>query len=259
MSSELEKLTYTALLTAAIILLVPVLSAAQGLSLGENKHLVNVPTAGSLSKGSVSIEARMFPGGGVLTGVSVGLSDRINFGAHYGGMNIIGEGDVEWNPQPEVSVRYRLFEETFGGPAVSLGYSSQGFGPWNEDLKRYQIKSPGFFAVASKNYEWFGNMGFHAGGNYSFEIDDGDEDPNLFFGFDKSFNSEISLLVEYDFALNDNEDNALGSKKGYLNAAVRWIFVESLILELDVTNVLGNRADTASAARELKIIYFEYF
>ncbi|MFQ6618455.1 MAG: hypothetical protein ACE5QV_07185, partial [Fidelibacterota bacterium] len=166
---------------------------------------------------------------------------------------------VEWNPDPGVHVRYRLFEESVKYPAVSLGYSSQGFRSYLNELKRYQYKSSGFFIAVSKNYELLGNLGFHGGMNRSMEDGDGDSDINLFIGLDKSINPEITLLCEYDFALNDNSDNSLGSGKGYLNAGLRWTFVRRLQIEFDFVNILGNRKETPVSSREIKIVYYEYF
>ena len=49
------------------------------------------------------------------------------------------------------------------------------------------------------------------------------------------------------------------SKGGYLNAAVRWSFVESLHLELDLNNLLFNDEKVEYFKREIKITYIEYF
>ena len=240
-------------------LALPAALYAQDMAISEQRTLINRPTAGSLERGSYDIELRMYPGGGLLGGIAVGLTERITFGTSFGGLNIIGEGEVIWNPRPEANIKYRLMEESYTAPALSIGYSGQGFGKWDEELKRYQIKSAGVYAALSKNYSMVGNLGFHGGVNLSLEKSDGDEDLNFWIGFDKSINEEISFLGEYDFAINDNENNALGSGNGYLNAALRWAFVEELIIELNVNNLLGNRVDSDEASRELKIIYVEFF
>ena len=53
-------------------------------------------------------------------------------------------------------------------------------------------------------------VGFHIGINKNlFEDFDGDDDINLFFGFDRELNRSFSLMAEYDFAINDN-DSAVG-------------------------------------------------
>ena len=49
------------------------------------------------------------------------------------------------------------------------------------------------------------------------------------------------------------------SKGGYLNTAMRWSFVESLHLELDLNNLLFNDKQVEYFKREIKITYIEYF
>ena len=106
-------------------------------------------------------------------------------------------------------------------------------------------------------------MGLHSGINYNFlETADGDEDPNLFFGVDVEFNPEFSVLLEYNSALNENDMTAKSmsiSRGGYLNAALRWSFVESLHLELDLNNLLFDDEKVEYFKREIKITYIEYF
>ena len=70
------------------------------------------------------------------------------------------------------------------------------------------------------------------------------QDTNLFFGFDKEINRSFSLLVEYNFAMNDDgkEDSEilLRDKKGYLNAGLRWAAMANIMLEINVNDILKN-------------------
>jgi len=99
--------------------------------------------------------------------------------------------------------------------------------------------------------------------SYNFlETSDGDEDPNLFFGLDLEFNPELSVLMEWNAALNENnmQSNRLAiNKGGYLNAAVRWTFVDHFHIELDFNNLLFDDDKVDYFNRELKITYIEYF
>ena len=84
----------------------------------------------------------------------------------------------------------------------------------------------------------------------------------MFFGLDLELNPEFSVLLEYNTAFNENEMTAESmsiSNGGYLNAAVRWSFVESLHLELDLNNLLFNDEKVEYFKREIKITYIEYF
>jgi len=245
-----------------VILLVPAGSLrAQGIQgMMETRELVDVPTAGLLPKGKFDIEIRMQRGGGVLSRISMGVLDRLLLGVSYGGSGIVGDQAVEWNPRPEVLVKYRLFDETMPLPALVIGFDSQGIGSYHQGFERYDIKSRGFFLVASKNYRFLGRMGFHGGINYSLERSDGDKDLNLFAGIDKSVNPEISLVVEYDAALNDSrKDGVFGEGLGYLNAGLRWHISQGLSIELDMKDLLRNFWQSKYPNREIRIIYIEAF
>ena len=51
----------------------------------------------------------------------------------------------------------------------------------------------GAYFILSRNYEILGNFGFHIGVNKNlFEDNDGDDDINLFFGFDRELNRSFS-------------------------------------------------------------------
>lgn len=224
----------------------------------EQRLLIDLPTAGTLDRGSFDLTLRMFGNGGLLSGVAVGITPRFMIGLSYGGENIIGSGDINWNPQPGIQARVRLIDENFAMPAITLGFSSQGYGPYDEILDRYANKSRGLFAVASKNYKFFYNLGLHGGLNLSLENDDDDEDLNLFFGADLSFNREFRFIFEYDLARNDNDnDTRFGSGKGYLNLGAQWSFSDRLFLQFNLKNLLEN--GVATVTREFKIGYFEYF
>ena len=95
-----------------------------------------------------------------------------------------------------------------------------------------------------------------------FTTSDGDDDLNYFMGIDIEFNPELSLLMEYNAALNENDmtaQNIAINKGGYLNAAIRWTFVERLHIELDFNNLLFDEDRVDYFNRELKITYIEYF
>ena len=228
--------------------------------------LITMPTAGTLSRGSFSMDMRIQDEGGMILGLSAGITDRFQFGLSYGSPNLIGDDSLRWYPRPEAKVKYFVIDESMSMPGVALGINTQGFGNFHEadSLNRYETKAYGAYLVASKNWKSpFGNMGLHSGINYNFtEVDDGDKDPNLFFGFDIEFNPEFSLIMEYNSALNENDMTAKSmsiNKGGYLNAAIRWSFVESLHLELDFNNLLFDDEKVDYFKREIKITYIEYF
>lgn len=230
-----------------------------GQSFAEKLHLIDTPTAGTLPRGSFEIHLRMFGNGGLLSGVAVGLTPRFMIGLSYGGENIIGAGDINWNPNPGIQGRIRVIDETFATPAVTIGFDSQGYGPYNDEFNRYQIKSKGFFAAASKNYAILFNLGVHGGLNLSLENDDDDESLDFFLGADLSFNREFRFLFEYDPGRNDNNDKGFGTGDGFMNVGVQWTFSERLFVEFYLKNLLKNGPEGTDINRVFRIAYLEYF
>ena len=228
--------------------------------------LITLPTAGTLQRGSFALEMRIQKFGGLTSSISVGLTDRFQLGISYGSANLIGDDSLIWYPKPETNLKYLLIDESETSPGISLGIDTQGLGKFNSDdsLMRYDTKALGLFAVASKNWVTpLGNLGWHFGSNYNFvETNDNDKDVNFFMGFDIEFNPELSMMFEYNAALNENNmtsKNIAISRGGYLNVGVRWTFVERLHIEMDFNNLMFDKKKVDYFNREIKITYIEYF
>ena len=234
------------------------------LSAYELTGLVDVPTAGIIERGDVKFNSTLFKNGGVTFGAGVGILPKLMFGIQYGGEKIIGSRTPSWDSYPGVFVKYRLIDESPKLPALSVGFDSRGYGCYTKEtedsvkVERYEIKSKGFYAVLSQNYELMGNLGVHAGINYSIENKDEDDDLNIFLGFDKSINNQIGLFFEYDFAFNDNdaqgdeEKYKFGEQNGYLNAAFYFNVSQNLKLEVNFRDLLGNQYNNPDRSITLK-------
>ena len=223
----------------------------------EYKYLIDMPVAGVLEKGFVAVAADIMRSGVLITFLDVGVFENVSFGISYGGSNIIGTGSIDWYKWPGINVRARILNETKTIPALTLGFDSQGKAEYFDDQNRYAIKSPGFFAAASKNFALWGFLALHATGNYSLENNDGDNFVNLLVGLEKTVGSQVSLILEYNFALNDNNGD-FGSGKGYLNAGLRWSVGNGFTMEIDVRDLLRNSSiNPSSADRALRIEYIQ--
>ncbi len=236
-------------------------------------NIVNIPTAGTLPRGTYTLETLLINNGGFVPKLAVGFTDNFCFGVSFGIQNIIGNLEPSINkPTPEVQMKYRMFDETQSMPALVYGLDTQGKGRFTYeitnndtiiDINRYQQKAWGLYVVASKNWNLVGNLGLHIGmcKNY-WENDDGDRDINLFLGIDKEINRSFSLLIDYDAALNDNNYDitqiTFGKDKGYLNAGIRWAINSNIMLELDLNDINLN-TEAKFMNREFKIIYSEEF
>jgi hypothetical protein len=245
-------------------------------------NLVSIPTAGTLPRGSFTLESLLITNGGVVPRLSVGFTDNFSFGVSFGLQNLIGGNKPSINKTtPEVQIKYRVFDESQKMPALVYGLDTQGRGLYHVadsifthsgfdttvTLNRYDQKAWGMYMVMSKNWNLLGNLGLHAGISKSLsENSDGDKDINVFFGIDKELNRSFSLLVEYDTALNDNlkdGDYALnyitfGKGKGYLNAGIRWAMSPNLMLEINFNDINQN-TNSEYTNREIKVMYSESF
>jgi hypothetical protein len=241
-----------------LLLLLPVAAIGQGIDV-RPRHVIDTPTAWPLPRAGFDLSARAFGDGGVILALNVGVSNQFMFGASYGGTHILGEDSLQWNRAPGVMARYNLIIESYALPAISIGFESQGYGPYIPNLSRYANKSPGFYVVASKRYDFLEFLDFHGGVNYSLERADGDRDFNLFAGASLAFNQDFELLSEYDFALNDTKEKvSLGEGTGYLNAGLRLNIKDAVNIEVFLKNLLKNRRTAKYYNREFKITFFQF-
>ncbi len=244
----------------AVFILFSMIIKAQGIAGEDAKYeyrsLLDMPTAGILQKGFVGVSVNSMPEGVLISKLEVGVFENFCFGFSFGGSNIIGTGDIEWYKLPALNARFRVLNETEKIPAFTIGFDSQGKGKYYEDENRYQIKSPGFFLAASKTFEFLGYLSIHATANKSLEGDDGDKDFNFSVGLEKTIQDKISLVAEYDFAVNDNDSTSIGDGNGYLNVGVRMSVGDGFTIGLDLRDLLENKKINSFAAD--RAIYIEY-
>lgn len=222
----------------------------------EPRYLIDIPTAGMIPHRNLALDMDLYQNGGLLTGISIGIFDRLIFGISYGGDSIIGNGKPNWNATPGFQIRLRIINETIILPAIALGFDSQGKDFYDEDFSRYSIKSPGLYAVASKNYRLLGNLSLHGGMNYSFERADGDRDPNVFLGCEKSLGQNLSIFAEYNVGWNDSHRHAFGKGRGYLNVGSRLAFGAGFSLGLNFKDILKNQKEMGNRTMMLEYIQF---
>ena len=219
---------------------------------GEPVRLVDSPTAGLVPKGRFAADLRFFAGGGLLGQAQAGALRRLTIGLSFGGERLIGSGAVDWYPRVEPIVRYRLVEESQALPALVLGYESQGYGAYLDG--RYEVRSKGFFAAASKNYlSPLGQFGIHLGVNRSRE--EGDRELSGWLGVDKGVNEELWLCAEYDLA---RDDGGIGRGRGYFNVGLHWSPAPGLGLAALWRDLRGN-GPAGEPSRELGVRYTESF
>jgi hypothetical protein len=225
----------------------------------EPRSLVDVPTAGMLAKGTFGIDIDFYQEGGVLVGFTAGILDRLTLGMSYGGSRIIGSGSPVMNNVPGFMIKIRILEENMTLPAIALGLDTQGKEGYLKDLKRYEIKSPGFYLVGSKNYSLLGYLSFHGGVNYSLENSDGDRDINVFAGVEKTLGPFLSVVAEYNLARNDSNDRAVGKGRGYVNIGLKCTLGGGLTLGVTLKDLVKNGKDVDVGNRTVSVEYVNFF
>jgi hypothetical protein len=216
-------------------------AAAAAETLVPNK-IIDSPTAGNLRRYAYQLDFKVIPGGGLLSGFTIGITNFLSLGVSYGAGNVIGSGPIDGYTHPGLQAQIRFLNENTVLPALALGYDNQGVGP---------VHAKGAYLVASKNYLMVGNLGFHGGINY--RVEERDPRPNLFLMINKDLTQDIALCTEYDAALNNDRID-----RGLLNAGAWWIFGNRLKLEVDFKNILENER-FIDVDRELRIVFFDHF
>jgi len=223
----------------------------------EPRYLIDLPTAGMIPHGNLALDLDFYQSGGLLMELSIGAFDHFLLGVSYGGTKVIGNDKPAWNSAPGFQIRFRVINETVILPAIALGFDSQGKEFFNKKNDRYTIKSLGFYAAASKNYNLLGNLSLHGGVNYSLERADGDRDPNLFIGAEKSLGPIISVLTEYNIGWNDSHNNALGRGRGYFNIGARISVGNGFSIGVNLKDILKNQQEVTIGNRTIKIEYLK--
>lgn len=224
-------------------------------ALFESRFIVDMPTAGVIPKNMLSVDAEFYPGGGMLVEANYSFFSRFMAGASFGGTNIIGNGEIDWQKYPELSVKYRIFDETMSSPAVAIGFSTQGAGKYYPDSKRYQIFSPGPYLALSKNFDWtLGEISWHGGINYSIEPEPEDRHVNYWLGFEQAILGFASLNLEFNATLDD-KTRAVRTEPGMLSMGLRFSIASGMTAEIQFRDMLGEQREMHSFSR---LIRFEY-
>ncbi|MBL8027313.1 MAG: YjbH domain-containing protein [Fibrobacteres bacterium] len=263
---------------AALLAFLLITNAVGGSAPIQPIRLVDQPTAGTYGKGQYGLGINFFDEGGIAYSFGLGITDRFSLGVAHQIMGAIGSGKPKLQSIPGVQLKYRIVEESYYLPGMAIGLETQGTGNYynkrdGDNYLRFQFKSKGLYGAISKSYLFLGQpLGFHFLANYSVVDNQADAESatidgkpsnrivDFAFGIDKSFNEELSVLAEYDFALDDNHTRNIG--KGYLNAAIRWMIFPSFTLEVAVKDMLLNKelpVSTDGVLREVRIFYTNKF
>jgi len=232
---------------SAILFLLTAMSARA------DSHIIDSPTAMVPAHGEMRLEIGAGPEGSVLTGVRVGLFERMSFGLSYGMQEVLGRGDIEVNPRPGIQFHALLLDEP-NLPAIGFGYDSQGHGRWLDGKDRYERKSPGFYAVGTQNllvtsYQILTSVS----GGLGYSLEPNRQAIDFFAGMTQQFGRGLAMLVDYDLSLDD--DGGIDANRGYLDVGMQWRFGSGNHLRFLLRDLLGNYQGSGKIARELNFYY----
>jgi len=251
---------------------------------GINPDLIDIPTARVLEKYQIQTTFRFYRQEGLLLKAKVGLTDRFTIGASYGGIGVVGDGEISWNPRPGLSLRYRISQESENLPfSLTLGYEAQGYGLYyqkgdevqvNSDLylvrdkyEFYRTNSKGFFLVMGKEIP----RGIYVLGgiNHSLDAAPLKKPLSFFLGVEEQFTTRLVGKLEYnnifheeiqyqDFLEGCEEDKVFRKGGGELNLGISWYLSPSVSLEFAIRDVT-RRFFPFSGNRTFRINYFGKF
>jgi hypothetical protein len=228
----------------------------------ESRYIVDMPTAGVLSKGKWSVDVYAFGNSGVMADVSLSPLQNFNVGLSYAGAGFLGNGAIVLQGIPGFHIRWRPLDETMTLPALLLGFQTQGRGqPFatNNFFGRYETNSPGLFLAVSKNFTFLGSLALHGGVNYSFDAGT-QSSPNIYVGLEKTIGSVVSLSAEYNTTLDNPADAASTmARRGLLNVALRVFTGKGFTFELQVRDLLRNLRSANGVYRTLRMEYVAAF
>jgi hypothetical protein len=221
-------------------------------------YVIDKPTAGILPDRSYNLMGRTGPESSFLVDARLGMWDRVQVGISYGMQQVFSHDHVTFNDLPGLNARVRIVDE-MKWPAIALGFDNQGQGYYHKDLERYDRKSLGFYAVASKNWAFkLGEFSLHGGTNYSLENSD-DSSVNVFVGGDWLVFHRLSFLLDADAGLNDNGSESFGEGGAYVDAGLRFFFMESFSASLYFRDLTGNFGPQRNVGREFELAFLNFF
>lgn len=205
----------------------------------ETNYIIDMPTAGILAKGYYSVYMNFFSGGGLASEFVIAPFININLGIGFSSTNFIGSGDINSPDIPSFNLKARILDEKLTLPAIVIGVNTFGRGNFSRASKRFEVMSPGIYAVASKSFESL--LGFsylHIGLGYSLEPKPHDRTPNLFFGAEQTLGQVITLTGELNFNFHESHPDL--DKKAIVSTSIRFSPTTNITLELQIRDLLEN-------------------
>ncbi|MCX7699104.1 MAG: hypothetical protein N2114_06545 [Candidatus Goldbacteria bacterium] len=208
-------------------------------SQARNIELVDLPTANTLIKAELRCDIKLYPGGGILTRIYIGIFDKLMIGGAFNIVNLIGTGKVDYILPPKFLGKIRLTDDEGVIPALSIGYEGQGY---------IDIPAKGVFISLTKEISFSIIYLQLTGTVYSNDFND------ITRNFDAG--AGIAFAITKDFVICGEYDGFLGDNPGHINFGLGYFFNP---IQIDVGFKYGLNDDNITVARIIKIAYISYF
>jgi len=209
-----------------------------------NIDIVDTPTSNTLLRGMYNFHMRFYESGGVLTRAWVGFANTFMIGATFNLDNVIGVGTITGR-EPKVLAKLRIMEDSAAFPALAVGYEPQAFGFYTGTA--YTVRPIGAYAVVTKQ---LGVLSLNGG------INNHNVWTNFNFSNDLGIFAGATVMLNPDFAVLAEYNDATSMTTNSLNIGFRYSFAPELRIEVDVKGLTG---DPANYVRNLRIDYTNYF
>lgn len=221
------------------IFFILVFSAGLIAAQARNIELIDLPTANTLIKAEWRCDIKLYPGGGILTRLYIGIFDKLMIGGAFNIVNLIGTGEVEYVLPPKFLGKIRLTDDEGVMPAISIGYEGQGY---------LDIPAKGAFSSLTKEINLSVVFIQLTGTIYSNEFSD--------LGRNVDAGAGIAFAITKDFVICGEYDGFLGENPGHINFGIGYFFNP---IQIDIGLKYGLGEKNITIARILKIVYISYF
>jgi hypothetical protein len=192
---------------------------------------IDNPLPVMLYHGEVLIHIKEEPINNLRAKIGVGIWNGIILSVSYGGTNIVGYGDIDWEDRPSLDLRIRLFSN--GLLESVVGYN-------DEPIENYAKK----YIFATVGTRLMPGLILSGGANYNYEAEEKGVD--LFGNAALTLGEAHTFHLEYIMGANDEEKNRFNL--GYKLQS------GSLGIQFDLKNIFSG-----SVGRQIQIFYRENF
>jgi len=240
----------------AVLALLSLVVVAPAVELdGRFPELADLPTAHTVPRATYSIGARLAPGGTLVGGIRVGVTDYLYLGVSYGARNVVGLGRPDWESRVEFDAKVRIARQGNAPVGLALGFDSRGYGR-QFDSGAFEKASPGLFLVASREFPFSEHWEWSAGITRTME--ERRARPGFFGGVSARFSQEFSVITELQANARTMTEEG-ESTTAYLNAGLRWFFAKKVQLDFLLRNLTGSRNSPEPSSRSIAFIFHDSF